>query len=128
MTSSMNPLSTQGPSTLASPTSQPILVTTVDLGDGQSASIAILDGDDPREAAHRFCREHSLPDAIVEPLVLHLLENLEAQERANAIKASRELSQVGFVARSGISRVLFFSFIHFVPFSSLGTRRDSPIY
>lgn len=69
-----------------------ILVTTVELGPGVSGTITLYEGDDPRDAAQRFCLEHSLPSNVVEPLTLHILENLENME--HEIDTTPQLSQV----------------------------------
>lgn len=58
-----------------------ILVTTVELGPGISGTITLYDGDDPREAAERFCLDQGLPPNVVEPLTLHILENLDSIEQ-----------------------------------------------
>lgn len=55
-----------------------LLVTTVEIGPNQSAVIEVLEGDEPRDVAHRFCLAHGLPESIVDPLTLHLLDNLES--------------------------------------------------
>ena len=70
-----------------------ILVTTVELAPGVEGTITLYEGDDPRDAAHRFCLEHRLPANVVEPLTLHILENLESVEQEK--ESSPELSQVG---------------------------------
>ena len=54
-----------------------LLVTTVDIGDGQSGKIEVREGDDPVDAARAFCRRYGLPESIVGPLSLHILENIE---------------------------------------------------
>jgi hypothetical protein len=69
-----------------------ILVTTVELAPGIEGTITLYEGDDPRDAAQRFCLEHRLPANVVEPLTLHILENLENMEHEKDI--SPELSQV----------------------------------
>jgi hypothetical protein len=72
-----------------------ILVTTVELAPGIEGTITLYEGDDPQDAAHRFCLEHGLPANVVEPLALHILENLENMEHQNT-DTSPELSQVGY--------------------------------
>lgn len=58
-----------------------ILVTTVELGPGASGTITLFEGDDPQEVAAQFCSEHGLPSTVIEPLTLHILENLENLEQ-----------------------------------------------
>jgi hypothetical protein len=69
-----------------------ILVTTVELAPGIEGTITLYEGDDPRGATQRFCLEHGLPANVVEPLTLHILENLENLELGT--DNSSELSQV----------------------------------
>ncbi|CAK0783303.1 hypothetical protein CVIRNUC_006502 [Coccomyxa viridis] len=52
-----------------------LLVTTVDLGDGLTDKIELRAGDCPEEAAAAFCERNNLPDSVIEPLRLHILEN-----------------------------------------------------
>jgi len=54
-----------------------LLVTTVEIGEGRSVTIEVFEGDDPRQVALDFCVTHGLPETIVDPLTLHLLDNLE---------------------------------------------------
>lgn len=54
-----------------------LLVTTVDIGDGQSGKIEVREGDDPVDAARDFCVRYGLPESIVGPLALHIQENIE---------------------------------------------------
>jgi hypothetical protein len=53
-----------------------LLVTTVDIGDGQSDKIEVRQGDVPLDVAHAFVTKHSLPPAVVPRLATHLEENL----------------------------------------------------
>ncbi|CAL5220772.1 g2838 [Coccomyxa viridis] len=52
-----------------------LLVTTVDLGDGLTDKIELRAGDCPEEAAAAFCERNGLPETVIEPLRLHILEN-----------------------------------------------------
>ncbi|GBF98697.1 hypothetical protein Rsub_11411 [Raphidocelis subcapitata] len=54
-----------------------ILVTTVDIGDGETDCIEVRQGDDPLELARAFVAKHTLPEGIVEALAQHLCDNLE---------------------------------------------------
>ena len=76
-----------------------ILMTTVELGPGVSGTITLLEGDDPREAAQRFCLEHGLPANVVEPLTLHILDNLDNLE---LLDEPEELSQVRYLSSGHI--------------------------
>jgi len=69
-----------------------ILVTTVELAPGIEGVITLYEGDDPRDAAQQFCLEHGLSANVVEPLTLHILENLDNLE--HGADNSPELSQV----------------------------------
>lgn len=69
-----------------------ILITTVELAPGIEGTITLYEGDDPRDAAQRFCLEHGLAANVVEPLTLHILENLDNLEHGS--DNSSELSQV----------------------------------
>lgn len=66
----------------------PILVTTVDIGNGQSDSIEVREGDDPVALAHSFVEKHGLPPGLAEALARHLWENLN-----EAIAAARREMQ-----------------------------------
>ncbi|KAH7624763.1 hypothetical protein Ndes2526B_g00132 [Nannochloris sp. 'desiccata'] len=68
-----------------------ILITTVELAPGIEGTITLYEGDDPRDAAQRFCLEHGLAANVVEPLTLHILENLDNLEHGS--DNSSELSQ-----------------------------------
>lgn len=57
--------------------SYPVLVTTVDIRPGISVQLEIYDGDDPGAVAEAFCREHGLPETVVQPLTNHIVENME---------------------------------------------------
>ncbi|GBF97125.1 hypothetical protein Rsub_10136 [Raphidocelis subcapitata] len=63
-----------------------ILITTVDIGEGNSDKIEVRAGDDPLDLARAFVHKHALPEAVVEALAQHLHENLRqaaaAQEAA----------------------------------------------
>jgi hypothetical protein len=68
------------------PSDQPIiLVTTVDIGEGQSDCIEVRQGDDPLDLARAFVNKHALPIAITDALAQHLRDNL--QEAADAADA-----------------------------------------
>jgi hypothetical protein len=67
-----------------------VLVTTVDIGEGRSGSIELREGDDPRAVALRFCAAHGLPDAVADPLLHHMLENLERAHSQDAEAAELE--------------------------------------
>ena len=54
-----------------------LLVTTVDIAEGQAARIEVRLGDDPIDVARTFCVRHGLPETIVLPLAQHL-EGVEA--------------------------------------------------
>lgn len=62
-----------------------LLVTTVDIGEGMSDRIEVRKGDDSMEVARAFVVKHSLPQAIIPRLAMHLEDNLakvEAQKQA----------------------------------------------
>lgn len=48
----------------------------IDLGVGKSANITALKHSDPRELALKFCEDHSLPEAIIEPLCIRITTNM----------------------------------------------------
>ncbi|KDD75100.1 hypothetical protein H632_c870p0, partial [Helicosporidium sp. ATCC 50920] len=54
-----------------------LLITTIDIGDGESRNIELREGDDPHTSALAFCELWALPPAVVEPLAEHLREHLE---------------------------------------------------
>lgn len=58
------------------PLPPPVLVTTIDLGEKGSETLMIFNNDDPFQVARDFCAKHGLPDAVVEPLTAHILDNL----------------------------------------------------
>lgn len=74
-----------------------VLVTTVDIGGGRSDRIEIRKGDDPADAARKFCEQHQLPNAVLEPLTQHLLDNLRKTTPSTPIKqtANEIPAQVG---------------------------------
>jgi hypothetical protein len=55
-----------------------LLVTTVDLVNGEQDQIELHEGEQPRDAAQKFCEAHGLPEAVVQPLVQHILTSLES--------------------------------------------------
>eukprot|EP00890_Picochlorum_soloecismus_P001471 jgi/Picsp_1/2324/NSC_05787-R1_protein len=57
--------------------SHPVLVTTVDIGPGMSVQLEVYEGDDPGAVAEAFCKEHGLPESVVQPLTSHIVENME---------------------------------------------------
>ncbi|KAL4431755.1 hypothetical protein ABPG77_002971 [Micractinium sp. CCAP 211/92] len=61
-----------------------LLVTTVDISEGQAARIEVRLGDNPVDVARAFCMRHCLPDTIVLPLAQHLEENLAEHAAAAA--------------------------------------------
>eukprot|EP00201_Polytomella_parva_P004719 CAMPEP_0175073044 /NCGR_PEP_ID=MMETSP0052_2-20121109/20299_1 /TAXON_ID=51329 ORGANISM="Polytomella parva, Strain SAG 63-3" /NCGR_SAMPLE_ID=MMETSP0052_2 /ASSEMBLY_ACC=CAM_ASM_000194 /LENGTH=814 /DNA_ID=CAMNT_0016340721 /DNA_START=84 /DNA_END=2525 /DNA_ORIENTATION=- len=65
-----------------------LLVTTVDIGGGLSGKIELHRGDEPLDAAKAFCIKHNLPSTIVEPLTLHLIENLKKASKSPDQKSS----------------------------------------
>ena len=58
-----------------------LLVTTVDVGEGHTASVCVYEGDQLQAVAERFCAEFSLPASVVAPLIEHLQENLPTAEQ-----------------------------------------------
>ncbi len=75
-----------------------LLVTTVDISEGQAARIEVRLGDNPVDVARAFCMRHGLPDTIVLPLAQHLDENLAEHAAAAAGAAnSTEGSSPGAV-------------------------------
>ncbi|PSC72051.1 expressed ef-hand domain-containing [Micractinium conductrix] len=67
-----------------------LLVTTVDIGNGEQGRIELRVGDHPVDVARAFCLRHGLPDSIVLPLAQHLEENL-AENAAAAAAAGTPL-------------------------------------
>lgn len=67
-----------------------VLVTTVDIGGGRSDRIEIRKGDDPADAARKFCEQHQLPNAVLEPLTQHLLDNLRKTTPSTPIKQTAD--------------------------------------
>ena len=65
-----------------------VLVTTVDIGEGQAGRIELRLGDDPIDVARAFCLRHGLPDTIVLPLAQHLEDNLAEGAAAEAAAAA----------------------------------------
>lgn len=59
---------------------EPILITTVDMGNDKGIELAIYEGDDPMAVVHRFCKKNRLSARIQEGLVLHVLESLERSQ------------------------------------------------
>ena len=57
--------------------SHPVLVTTVDIRSGVSVQLEVYEGDDPGAVAEAFCKEHCLPETVVQPLTSHIVENME---------------------------------------------------
>lgn len=57
-----------------------LLITTIDIGEGETRNIELRQGDDPLTCARLFCECHALPPAIVEPLAEHLRQHLAAAE------------------------------------------------
>ena len=84
-----------------------LLVTTVEIGDGRSATIELFEGDDPAETAARFCRAHGLPESIVVPLTDHIVDNLELEgipsqpqsAEVRSMGAQRLAQGLGFAGR-----------------------------
>lgn len=80
------PVGTAGGTLESTSNDQPLLlVTTVDIGEGQSDRIEVRKGDDTMGVARAFVVKHSLPQAIIPRLALHLEDNLakiEAQKQA----------------------------------------------
>mmetsp|Transcript_87127 Transcript_87127/g.154204 ORF Transcript_87127/g.154204 Transcript_87127/m.154204 type:complete len:726 (+) Transcript_87127:54-2231(+) len=62
--------------TTEEPESCVILKVTVELPADQSATILVREGDNARSLAAKFCEEHKLEFALVEPLAVHITENL----------------------------------------------------
>jgi hypothetical protein len=62
-----------------------ILITTVDIGEGNSDKIEVRAGDDPLDLAHAFVNKHALPEAVVEALAQHLHDNLRQAAAAQEI-------------------------------------------
>jgi hypothetical protein len=64
-----------------------LLITTVEIGEGRSASIQVREGDDTLLVAAEFCKAHGLPPSVVEPLAMHLQENIDATDAASHAQA-----------------------------------------
>eukprot|EP00873_Tetraselmis_striata_P024111 jgi/Tetstr1/444375/TSEL_032265.t2 len=73
--------------TLNETTGEPpvLLITTVDIGEGRSDRIEVRAGENTTDAARRFCAKHGLPDAVVEPLSRHLIDNLSSLARTQGV-------------------------------------------
>jgi hypothetical protein len=71
-----------------------LLVTTVDIGDGQADRIEVRLGDVPLEVASAFVAKHGLPPPVIPRLAMHLEENLlkiEEQRRAGvSVRGAQE--------------------------------------
>eukprot|EP00899_Mesostigma_viride_P024123 jgi/Mesvir1/4896/Mv11162-RA.6 len=76
-----------------------ILVMTVEIEDGRSATIEVHDGDDPAEVAARFCAAHGLAAQIVEPLTEHLCSSVAAL----AVNANGEGDQTTLGGAGGMT-------------------------
>ncbi|KAI8475815.1 MAG: hypothetical protein J3K34DRAFT_478827 [Monoraphidium minutum] len=74
-----------------------ILITTVDIGDGNSDLIEVRQGDDPFDLAAAFVAKHNLPPAITEALSQHLRDNLQ-QAGAGASAGGRGGYEEGYEA------------------------------
>lgn len=70
-----------------------ILITTVDIGEGQNDTIELRKGGDPTSAARAFCEKHGLPPHIVAPLTQHILDNLSKAKQVRG--RCRECSAIG---------------------------------
>jgi len=77
-----------------------ILITTVDIGDGQCDKIEVREGDEPVDLARVFVHKHSLPEDIIPALAQHLVENLKEAAAAAALKQQ----QVGRKAAAASQR------------------------
>lgn len=82
---SVHPMVAEGPMKPGKSERPVVLITTVDIGGGKSDKIEIRKGDEPSDAARAFCQKHGLPDSVVGPLTMHILDNLK--------KAGKKLEQ-----------------------------------
>lgn len=62
-----------------------VLVTTIDIGNGQSRVLHLKRADDPEHIAANFVKQHHLPQAVVEPLVAHLHEHMLLADRVRTM-------------------------------------------
>jgi hypothetical protein len=68
-----------------------LLITTVDLGNGEQDQIELHEGEQPHDAAQKFCEAHGLPEAVVQPLVQHILSSLELSMVSQQEETGRRL-------------------------------------
>ena len=68
-----------------------VLVTTVDIGEGRTGRIELREGDEPVQAAIAFCQQYGLPESIVEPLALHIQDNMDRASEMGTEEVRRQL-------------------------------------
>eukprot|EP00878_Enallax_costatus_P032533 GHUV01035760.1.p2 GENE.GHUV01035760.1~~GHUV01035760.1.p2 ORF type:complete len:148 (+),score=46.10 GHUV01035760.1:348-791(+) len=68
---------------------QVLLITTVEIADGQPENINVREGDNTYDVARDFVMKHGLPEDVIPELARHLQENLEAHMEQQAQKALR---------------------------------------
>ncbi len=63
-----------------------LLITTVDIGGGQSEKIELRQGESPLDVARAFCQAHGISASVVAPLAEHITQNLHKPQVGRGLR------------------------------------------